>query len=174
MKRTITVVAVAAAAALTSAPPAAAGSVTSKYGCGTIFGGGAVYDMKTTIDAPATAHVGQTVQVPVTLERLNYTGTSGPSVGSSTTWEIHLGGATSSVVKAIGLTSPAPWKFEGTLTVTYGQVTHSGGYSTPATGSAVRTRTRSARRLRSWTPLPCRSRPHSGMHRGPQPPERPT
>lgn len=132
MRRIVTVAAVAAATfALTTAPPAAAGSVTSKYGCGTIFGGGALYDMKTTIEAPATAQVGQTVQVPVTLERLNYTGTSGPSVGSSTPWEIHLGGATSTVVKAIGFTSPAPWKFEGTLTVTYsvrGQVTHSGGF----------------------------------------------
>lgn len=117
--------------ALATAPPAAAGSVISTYRCGYVFAPGAFMEMRTTIAAPSTAVVGQTVQVPVSLETAVPATQGGWPPTSGTTLEIHLGGATTAVVKASGFTSPAPWKYEGTLTVTYaarGQITHSGGY----------------------------------------------
>lgn len=131
MRRLAIAAAAAATVALTTAPPAAAGSITSTYRCGYVFAPGAFMEMRTTIDAPATAVVGRTLQVPVRLETATPATQGGWPPFNGTTWEIHLGGATSAVVKATGFTSPAPWKYEGTLTVTYstrGQVTHRGGY----------------------------------------------
>jgi len=101
-------VAVAGGLVLAGGTPAAAGTVTQRWLCGSITGGTSYGNFHVTITAPATATVGQTATVTAAV-------TAGVIRASLV---INLGGVGSGTITATGLTNPdilpgTPWRVAG-------------------------------------------------------------
>src|SRR5262245_58137942 len=84
--------------------PAAAGTVTQSYKCGTVIGGGWWETWRMSITAPATAARGTTITLQATMERPDWIA-SYPANANSAELGIGIFGAMSGGVTATGLTN---------------------------------------------------------------------
>jgi hypothetical protein len=131
---------IVAAMVMVGASPAAAGTVSASYLCGSVAGGPAgVGPFRVTINAPANATRGQTVTVTASIEGTRNYGSHLSANFVHITLGIILGGAASGTIQATGLTNPeiqpdTPWRVTGgtarTTLNTAGDVTYRpGGFS---------------------------------------------
>jgi len=111
-------VAVAGGLVLAGVTPAAAGTVTQRWLCGSITGGTSYGNFHVTITAPATASVGQTATVTAAVTAaVNQSNTIAAGVIRASL-VINLGGVGSGTITATGLTNPdilpgTPWRVAG-------------------------------------------------------------
>jgi hypothetical protein len=114
----------AAAIGLLTATPAAAGTVSARWGCVTQFGPAGQRDFVITLTAPATATRGQPATVTASISEPGNTGQPHPAGAYGGQLEITLGGVGTGVIYANGMTSPeiqpsTPWRLDGQAQLTF-------------------------------------------------------